>query len=216
MLSDRQQRFVNEYCVDWNATSAYIRAGYAPRSAGQGGHELLKNPEIQIAIEDQKACLAAASSVTVAMIVRELLKVATADRRGACRHCWGIDHKYHWTEREYGKSLDNALQGSGAIPELLGGLGYLKSREPNLECPECAGEGVQISKYEVKPPEKMKALEMLGRWRSMFVERKELSGPGGSPIALAATARPVELTREQLMAIAAGSVAPALLEAENL
>jgi hypothetical protein len=215
MLSYKQQRFVNEYCVDGNATNAYIRAGYAEQGAGQAAHKLLKSAEIQIAIEDQKDAMAAAASVTVELIVRELLRVATADQRAGCRHCWGIDHKYQWTEREYGKALDAALTGSGSVPDLLGGFGYIKSRKPHPECSECHGEGVPASSYDVKPAEKMKALDMLGRYKNMIVERKELSGPGGSPLQLQAAASPRELTDAELMTLA--SAAPTLLlEAENL
>ncbi|WBO86077.1 terminase small subunit [Hymenobacter yonginensis] len=32
-LTAKQQRFVEEYCVDWNCTQAAIRAGYSEESA---------------------------------------------------------------------------------------------------------------------------------------------------------------------------------------
>jgi hypothetical protein len=50
----------------------------------------------------------------------------------------------------------------------------------------------------------------------MLVERKELTGANGGPIALSATARPQEMTDEQLLAIASAGSSPMLLEAENL
>lgn len=49
-LSPKQQRFVDEYLVDLNATQAAIRAGYSRDTAGSIGHENLKKPEIQAAI----------------------------------------------------------------------------------------------------------------------------------------------------------------------
>lgn len=45
-LTPKQERFVNEYLKDLNATQAAIRAGYSPKTAGSIGHELLKKPEI--------------------------------------------------------------------------------------------------------------------------------------------------------------------------
>ena len=33
MLTDRQERFCQEYLIDLNATQAYIRAGYSARTA---------------------------------------------------------------------------------------------------------------------------------------------------------------------------------------
>jgi phage terminase small subunit len=50
-MNKRQRLFVNEYLVDFNATQAAIRAGYSERTAGQGGHELLKNPEVKAEID---------------------------------------------------------------------------------------------------------------------------------------------------------------------
>lgn len=49
----KQQRFVEEYCVDFNATQAAIRAGYSEKTAGQIGHENLKKPEIKEAVEER-------------------------------------------------------------------------------------------------------------------------------------------------------------------
>lgn len=40
-LNHRQQRFVDEYVADPNATQAAIRAGYSARTARAIGHENL-------------------------------------------------------------------------------------------------------------------------------------------------------------------------------
>ena len=50
-LTTKQQRFVEEYCVDFNATQAAIRAGYSEKTAYSQGQRLLKNVEIQAAIQ---------------------------------------------------------------------------------------------------------------------------------------------------------------------
>jgi phage terminase small subunit len=50
-FTDRQQRFVQEYPVDFNATKAAVRSGYSEHTAGQAGHRLLKNAEISTAIK---------------------------------------------------------------------------------------------------------------------------------------------------------------------
>lgn len=50
-LTPKQQRFVDEYLVDLNATQAAIRASYSRKTAGQIGDELLKKPEIAEAIQ---------------------------------------------------------------------------------------------------------------------------------------------------------------------
>lgn len=49
-LTPKQQRFVEEYLVDCNATQAAIRAGYSKKSAYSIGQENLKKPEVKEAI----------------------------------------------------------------------------------------------------------------------------------------------------------------------
>ena len=46
-LTAKQRRFVEEFLLDLNATAAAKRAGYSDKTAGQQGHRLLKNVEIQ-------------------------------------------------------------------------------------------------------------------------------------------------------------------------
>jgi len=46
-LTARQERFVDEYLVDLNATQAAIRAGYSAKSAHVEGSRLLTNAKWQ-------------------------------------------------------------------------------------------------------------------------------------------------------------------------
>jgi len=43
-LTDRQERFVNEYLLDQNATAAAIRAGYSVKTRGAQAAALMNNP----------------------------------------------------------------------------------------------------------------------------------------------------------------------------
>ena len=54
-LTGKQQRFVEEYLVDLNATQAATRAGYSKATAYSIGHECLKKPEIAAAITRAQA-----------------------------------------------------------------------------------------------------------------------------------------------------------------
>lgn len=49
----KQVRFVEEYCVDFNATQAAIRAGYSTDTAYSIGWENLQKPKIAKAIEER-------------------------------------------------------------------------------------------------------------------------------------------------------------------
>ena len=147
-LNDRQQRFVQEYCKDFNATQAAIRAGYSEKTAGQQAHELLKNPEIAEAIEERKEQLAALVEIDAAWVLRQWKQIATADpneimqlRRGCCRHCHGFGHAYQWTEGEYMTAVNKAIDAGKDAPDGMGGFGYNLNAEPHPDCPECGGLG---------------------------------------------------------------------------
>lgn len=51
-LTPKQQRFVDEYILDLNATQAAIRAGYSEKTAREQGARLLSKVNIQAAIQE--------------------------------------------------------------------------------------------------------------------------------------------------------------------
>ena len=52
MTTAKQQRFIDEYLIDFNATQAAIRAGYSQDTAKQQGSRLLSNVDVRAAIDD--------------------------------------------------------------------------------------------------------------------------------------------------------------------
>lgn len=50
-LTPKQERFVEEYIKDLNATQAAIRAGYSEKTAGVQGSVLLKNPNVSAEVK---------------------------------------------------------------------------------------------------------------------------------------------------------------------
>ena len=80
-LRPKQQRFVEEYCTDWNATQAAIRAGYRAKRARQIGYENLTKPDIQAAIQARQHALQQQCEVTQETVVQELAAVAFSDLR---------------------------------------------------------------------------------------------------------------------------------------
>lgn len=149
-LTPKQRRFVNEYCVDENATQAYIRAGYSPEGAGPSAHALLKNPKVKDAIAERMEELAVAASITPEWVVGQWAKIAKADpnalmqvRRVCCRHCHGYGHQYQWTEAEYSAAVDRAVDSGKPAPDGMGGFGFDPKTEPHPDCPECGGLGIE-------------------------------------------------------------------------
>ena len=232
LRTDRQVLFTLEYCKDFNATQAAIRAGYAERSAAEIGCELLRKPQIRTAVDRRLAALAAAAEVDGAMVISELYQVATADVReltrietDCCRHCYGIEHKYHWTEPEYRRALSAALKAGKPAPDMEGGFGFDPRQEPAESCPDCFGRGVervavtpscklspQAAKLlasvkqtkdgiELKTHDKMAALQLLGRVTGIFVDRQEISGANGGPLQLQPVQPLDALSNDQLEAI---------------
>lgn len=83
VLTPRQQRFVQEYLLDLNATQAAIRAGYSSRTAEQQGPRLLGYAGVKRAIQAAQAKRAERVEVKQDEVLRELLRVAMADLRDA-------------------------------------------------------------------------------------------------------------------------------------
>lgn len=75
-LTPKQQRFVAEYTVDFNATAAAIRAGYSEKTAAQMGYKLLKTQEIQEAVQQEFENRQDRTHITGDQVVAELAKIA--------------------------------------------------------------------------------------------------------------------------------------------
>lgn len=74
-LSEKQQRFVEEYLVDGNATQAAIRAGYSKKTAKSIATENLSKPAIKDAISRARGARSERVKVTVDMVVTEIWKL---------------------------------------------------------------------------------------------------------------------------------------------
>ncbi len=80
-MRPKQQRFVEEYLVDLNATQAAIRAGYSEKTAGQIGDENLKKPEIKEAIQARRKELSEKVEITQERVLKEYARIAFLDPR---------------------------------------------------------------------------------------------------------------------------------------
>lgn len=78
-LNDRQERFVDEYLVDHNATAAAKRAGYSEKTARSQGQRLLTNVDIQAAIQKRQARLRGKLEITQERVLEELAAIAFAN-----------------------------------------------------------------------------------------------------------------------------------------
>ncbi|MDO9783744.1 terminase small subunit [Glaesserella parasuis] len=74
-LTDKQQRFVEEYLIDLNATQAAIRAGYSEKTARSIGQRLLTFVDIQEAIQEAQNKRAERVNVTQDDVLKGLLEI---------------------------------------------------------------------------------------------------------------------------------------------
>lgn len=78
-LNAREARFCAEYLIDANGTQAAIRAGYAPKAAGQQAADILKRPRVREYLEKLGAEQKKRLEVTADRILQEIAKVGLAD-----------------------------------------------------------------------------------------------------------------------------------------
>lgn len=86
-LTAKQQRFVDEYLIDLNATQAAIRAGYSKKTANEQGSRLLANVSVSAAVAESMKSRSGRTGITQDMVLKELAKIGFSDIRKVVR--WG-------------------------------------------------------------------------------------------------------------------------------
>lgn len=176
-LTPKQQRFVEEYLVDLNATQAAIRAGYSAKTARKIGHENLTKPDIATAIAEAKEVRSEKTGIDAAWLLSRLAEEAEAD-------------------------LSELYDESGALKPVADWPPiWRKGLVAGLDVEEIRADGAVIGIIrKVKLSDRVKRLELIGKHVDVqaFRERVEHSGTGGAPIQIDLSG----LTAEQLRAIA--------------
>lgn len=168
-LNDKQQRFVEEYLIDLNATQAAIRAGYSEKSAGQMAHELLKKHEIQIALSESMKARAERTKITQDMVLMELAKIGFSDIRKVVK----------WGNTELRSTEDD----SGELVEAYHGLRLVASDEIDDSTAAAISEISEGREgLKVKFHDKRASLVDIGRHLGMFKDKVELTGKDGGPV----------------------------------
>lgn len=78
-LNARQRLFVQEYCVDLNATRAAMRAGYSATSAHANGPRLLANAVVANAIANELSARSKRVGITAERVLKELARLSFSD-----------------------------------------------------------------------------------------------------------------------------------------
>ncbi len=78
-MTPKQQRFVDEYMIDLNATAAAKRAGYSEDTAAEQASRLLKNVKVSAAVAERRAKMSERLEITAERVLRELALIGFAN-----------------------------------------------------------------------------------------------------------------------------------------
>lgn len=170
-LTKKQQRFVDEYLIDLNATQAAIRAGYSEDSAKEIGCENLTKPNIQQAVAEQMAERSKRTEITQDKVLRELAAIAFAKTTD---YASVIEKQAVYTTDEGVRIPLHDENGNAVMIQDV----QLVLTDTLNDAQKSALAGIKHGKYgiEVTMCSKEKALELLGRHLGMFKDKVELSG----------------------------------------
>lgn len=167
-LTAKQQRFCDEYLIDLNATQAAIRAGYKERYAHTNANKLLQNTTIAEYIAERKQDRVERTEITQDMVLKELANIAfsnAADYANVIEKQAMVDVN--------GKTV--------LLYDTEGNPVMYRTVEPVLteELTEEQKKALAVIKkgrdgFEVKPYDKVRALELLGKHLGMWTDRIEL------------------------------------------
>jgi phage terminase small subunit len=150
-LTPKQQRFVEEYLIDLNATQAAIRSGYSEKTAKSIGQENLTKPDIQKAIEEAQNKRQEQTQIDAAYVLKRLVEIDQMDVLDIMDDDGNVKPLRDWPKiwRQYISNIETISMDDGE--------GWLK---------------------KIKWPDKVKNLELLGKHVSVgaFKDKVEHSG----------------------------------------
>ncbi len=151
-LTPKQNQFVAEYTVDFNATAAAIRAGYSEKTAGQVAHKMLQSPQIQKAVKEAISARERRTQITGDRVLKELARVAFSDAG------------------DYARVVDIQPKKKGGTP--IQTVVLTPTEELSAD-QRAAVSGIKEGKFgiEVSTYDKVKALELLGKHLGLFTEK---------------------------------------------
>lgn len=155
-MTNKQERFCEEYLIDLNATQAAVRAGYSAKTANEQGAQLLANLSVRARIDAALAEQSKRTGVTADRVVRELARVAFANSQDVVNY-------------------DDATVKPDAARDDTAAVASVRVKT----IPTKDGPGVE---REVKLHDKLKALELLGRRLGLFTDNVNLNGDVGVTI----------------------------------
>ena len=176
-LTAKQQRFCDEYLIDLNATQAAIRAGYSENTAMEQGYQLLQKTSVAEYIAERKQDRIARTEITQDRVLRELAIIAfsnAADYASIIEKDAMVDVNGVTVPLE--DADGNPIKYRTVEPVLTEDL--TEEQQRALSVIKKGRDG-----FEVKPYDKVRALELLGKHLGMWTEKVEVTEKAENPFA---------------------------------
>lgn len=177
-LTAKQQRFADEYLVDLNGKQAAIRAGYSEKTAEAQASRLLSNVKVQHYIQKRKQDRVERTEITQDMVLYELASIAFSNAADYA----SVVEKEATLRTDEGDEIPlydkdgNPVMYRTVEPVLTADLTERQKRA--LSVIKKGRDG-----FEIKPYDKLRALELLGKHIGMFQDKVELTGEVNNPMA---------------------------------
>jgi phage terminase small subunit len=164
LLTAKQERFVQEYLIDLNATQAAIRAGYSAATAEPAASRLLRNVKVSEAIAAAQAERSERTKVKADDVLRELARIGFSD-----------------VMMHYALDDDGRVVLTEAAPQGASAAVASMKRKVRTFTREDGSQEVSVES-EFKVWDKNTALLNIGRHLGMFTDRQEITGKDGLPL----------------------------------
>ncbi|HEV2303168.1 MAG TPA: terminase small subunit [Stellaceae bacterium] len=174
-LTPKQQRFVEEFIVDYNGTQAAIRAGYSKRSANEQAARLLAKDSVAAAVAGAREAQSKRTEITADAVLAELVKLGFANMADYMK---------------VGPHGDPYLDFSALTRDQAAAL-----QEVTVEdFVDGRGEDARdVRRVKFKLADKRAALVDLGRHLGMFPSKVEMTGKDGAPVIIQISAADAKL-----------------------
>lgn len=167
-LTGKQQRFVDEYLIDLNATQAYIRAGYTAKgnSAEVNANRLLRNAKVQECIQKAMDERSHRTQITADRVLEEYAKIGFSN----------ITDYLKVSIRERTIVIDGP-NGPQFDKDMVQGVDLYDTDEIDPEKMRAVAEIKQTKEgIALKLHDKKGALDSIARHLGMFKDRIDISG----------------------------------------
>ncbi len=170
-LTPDQEMFCLEYLKDFNGTQAAIRAGYSEKTASEQASRLLTNVKVQLRLKDAIEEVLGDKAADVKAIIDELKRIAFGD----------ISDVMDWGEKEVEIFSEDGSQSYKKKINVISMKDKNQIGDKSKMIAEISeSESMMGRSRKLKMYDKLRAIELLGKYYKMFTDKVEHTSPDGS------------------------------------